>query len=524
MRLFTTILLVGIFLYMVSCHSEGELPNNDLSTRPNIILIMADDIGYSDIGSFGAEIETPNLDRLAYDGIRFTQFYNMSKCNPTRSSMITGLYMGDHRALSMGQLLRDAGYTTITSGKEHFDDWVPERCYAVNSFDRSFTFWATTEYFVPPDSAFQRPFLLQGKEIHARDIYTQQQPAYKTDFITDYALSWMDTAIQQEDPFFLLLPYHAAHYPLQARPGDIAKYRGKYRMGWDSLRQARFLRMKEMGIIPENTQLSPPEGNINKYRGHPGGFEEERENFKKYRPWDTLSEEEKDELDLEMAVFAAMIDRMDQNIGRVLEKLEAEGLMENTLILFMTDNGSCPYDSNVDFDIPPGGADSYRCLSAAWANAGNTPFRYFKQYGHEGGTRTHFIAHWPEVIAPNQMTNQPAHVVDLLPTFLDILEKPYPKEIEGEPTIPLHGSSLLPIWEGGTRPEPGFIISGFKERFRMYREKQWKIVKVNDGDWELYDMENDMTELNNLATDSSEVLQELVQNYESSMQEHMSKQ
>ncbi len=520
MRLLTILLLLSAWIAQQGCVSTVRQPVQ-ASKRPNIILIMADDIGYSDIGSFGSEIQTPNLDRLAYDGVRFTQFYNMAKCNPTRSSMITGLYMGDHRALSMGQLLREAGYTTIISGKEHFDDWVPERCYAVNSFDRSFTFWATTEYFVPPDSTFQRPFYLQGREVHAREITAQQQPAYKTDFITDYALAWLDTAMQEEAPFFLLLPYHSAHYPLQARPEDIAKYRGKYLKGWDQLREERFKRMKEMGVLPENCKLSPPEGNINKYRGHPDGFPEERENFKKYRPWNSLTEAEKDKLDLEMAVFAAMIDRMDQNIGRIVGKLKAEGKLDNTLIIFLTDNGSCPYDSNVDFNIPPGPAESYRCLSAAWANAGNTPFRYFKQYGHEGGARTHFIAHWPEVIQPGQMTDQPGHVVDILPTFLDIIDKSYPEEIEGEPTIPLHGSSLLTVFEGGTRPEPPFILSGFKERFRMYREKNWKIVRVNEGPWELYDIEHDMTELNNLSIEKQEILDKLVGNYKDFNSEYM---
>jgi len=504
-----------IILAAITLLQSCQVKAPEAPTPPNIVLFMADDIGFSDIGSYGSEIETPNLDQLAYDGMRFTQFYNMAKCNPTRSSMLTGLYRGDQRALSLGQMLRAAGYTTITSGKEHFDEWVPERCYAVNSFDRSLTFWATTEYFIPPDGEFERPFYLMGEEIDAFDIQVAEEPAYKTDFITDYALNWLDTLVQDDDPFFLYLPYHAAHYPLQARPEDIAKYRGKYRKGWDAVRQERFKRMKELGILPSDCKLSPSEGNINQFRGHPEGFEAEREKFPLYRPWETLTAEEQDKLDLEMAVFAAMVDRMDQNIGRVIDWLKSHNKFEHTLILFLTDNGSCPYDSNKDFDIPPGGADSYRCLSAAWANVGNTPFRYYKQYGHEGGCNTHFIAHWPKVITPNQITDQSAHVVDIFPTFLEITGQTYPKTIDQQPTIPLHGHSLLPIFQGETRIEPPFIMSGFQERFRMYREQDWKIVRVNAGPWELYDLSKDMTELNNLAEEQPERLDELVNAYES---------
>ncbi len=483
--------------------------------KPNILLIVGDDIGFSDIGCYGAEINTPNLDRLAANGMRFTQFYNMAKCNPTRSSLFTGLYKGDERAISFVSLLRDAGYTTLHSGKEHFDDWVPKRCYAENTCDRSLTFWASTEYFVPPSGKFKRPFKLNGRELSTNEVeaFGKQKPFYKTDAFTDTALKWLDEALQKDKPFFLALPYHAAHYPLQARPEDIAKYRGKYRRGWDAIRQERFQRQKELGVIPDNAELSPPEGNINKFRGHPKGFEEERKKFPLYRPWDSLTEKEKDDYDLEMAVFAAMIDRMDQNIGRVLDYLEQKKLRDNTLVLFFSDNGSCPYDSNVDFNVPPGPAESFRCLRAAWANVGNTPFRYFKQYGHEGGPHTHFIAHWPGVIRPGAMTDQTAHVVDLFPTFLDMAAVDYPSEYDGAPTLPLHGTSLLPVFRGQRRTPPAFILSGYGERFRMYRRGDWKIVKVNNGDWELYNMQDDPTELNDLAATRPEKVKELANNY-----------
>lgn len=476
---------------------------------------MGDDIGYSDIGCYGAEIQTPNLDKLAQNGLRFKQFYNMAKCNPTRSTLITGLYKGNDQAISFVPLLRDAGYSAVISGKEHFDKWVPKDCYFAETFEKSFTFWATTEYFVPPGGQFQRPFYLNGEEIAAEDIEAEILPKYKTDFITDLGLKWLDDMLEKDQPFFLFLPYHAAHYPLQARPEDIAKYRGKYRKGWDEIRQERFERLQEIGLLEPNVALSPPTGNTNKFRGSSHkGWADIREKWPTYYPWDSMTPEEQDKKDLEMSVFAAIIDRMDQNIGRVLDRLEAAGEMDNTLILFFTDNGSCPFDSNVSFDIPPGPAESYRCLSPPWANVGNTPFRLYKQNGHEGGANTHFIAHWPKVIAPNQITDQMGHVADLFPTFLEMAGLSYPKSYQGKTTLPLDGQSLLPIFRGETRPETPYIVSGHSERFRMYREGKWKIVRENAGDWELYDMDNDKTELNNLAEVEREKLAQLVANYE----------
>ncbi|CAN0086860.1 unnamed protein product, partial [Chrysoparadoxa australica] len=362
--------------------------------------IIADDIGFSDIGSYGSEIKTPNIDFLAKNGLRFKTFYNMAKCNPTRSSMLTGLYKGGEGAVHLAHLTKEAGYYNVMSGKEHFDGWVPDYCKAENVFDHSFYFWATTEYFLPPSGEFERPFFLEGKQIPATEIEHEKKPMYKTDFITDYALKWLDEEDQQDKPFFLYLPYHAAHYPLQARPEDIAKYRGTYLKGWDVLREERFERMKSMGILPENTQMSPAEGNLNKFRGPL------KPAYTDYYAWDTLSNAQKDSLDLEMAVFAAMIDRMDQNIGRVIDKLKADGELENTLIMFLVDNGSCPFYANKIEDVQPGPANSYWSLRSTWANLGNTPFRQYKQAGFEGGSHTPFIAHGPGVSTPNTITDQ----------------------------------------------------------------------------------------------------------------------
>ncbi|MBT3241876.1 MAG: sulfatase-like hydrolase/transferase [Bacteroidetes bacterium] len=498
------VLLTALFL---SCNTELNEEN------PNIILIMGDDIGYSDIGCYGSEIHTPNLDKLAEDGIQFQTFYNMAKCNPTRSTLLTGLYWGNDRVINMASVLKEAGYTTLHSGKEHFDNWVPESCYAKNVFDQSFTFWASTEYFIPPDSTFGRPFFLNGKKLSATELAIEFPDFYKTDVVTDYALRFLDSAIRQEKPFFLYLPYHAAHYPLQAKPGDIRKYEGVYEKGWDQIRQARYEKMIELGVIDEKYALSAPSDNINKFRGHPKGDDLIRAKIPLYRPWDSLTETEKTDLELEMTVFAAIIDCMDQNIGRVIQWLKEQGEFDNTLIMYLTDNGSCPYDSNRDFDHPPGPADSFRTLSAAWANVGNTPFRYFKQFGHEGGSKTQFIVHWPDQIEPGQFTHQVGHLVDIYPTLLEITGAVYPDSINDEPSLPLNGHSLLPVFQGQERAEPPYLISGYMEKFRMFRQGDWKIVKANKGQWQLYDMINDPSEINNLADSLPDKTAEIAEIY-----------
>jgi arylsulfatase len=503
-------LVVLFFVYMVS---GCNLNQNSKNTRPNIILIMADDSGISDIGGYGGEIETPNIDRLAKEGIRFRTFYNMAKCNPTRSTLLTGLYKGGNGTVHLAHLTKQAGYFNIMSGKEHFDKWVPEYCRSENVFDHSFYFWATTQYFLPPSGLFERPFYLEGRQLDATDIEYEKSPMYKTDFITDYALKWLEEAFKRNEPFFLYLPYHAAHFPLQARPEDITKYRGKYLKGWDVIRKERFARMQNLGILPKHTKLSPPEGNLNKFRGPliPS--------YTDYYPWESLSDAQKDSLDLEMAVFAAMVDRLDQNIGRVLKKLKENGKLNNSLIMFLIDNGSCPYYTNKIKDVSPGPADSYWSLRATWANLGNTPYRQYKQFGHEGGSHTPFIARWPGVIQPGIITDQVGHVVDVAPTFLDILNITYPKKINGFSTIPLHGKSLLPIFQNEKRQEPEYFISGM-DKFRMFRKGNYKIVRINGGPWELYNINNDPSELENLADEYPEMVKELSGLYESINSKH----
>ena len=370
------------------------------------------------------------------------------------------------------------------------------------------------EFFVPPSGKFKRPFVLNGDTLNGIEgIYHEKEPFYKTDALTDNALQWMDEPVKNGQPFFLFLGYGAAHYPLQARPEDIAKYRGTYKKGWDKIREERLIRLKNMGLMAESTQLSPPSPNINKFRGHPKGDEERRAKIPLYRPWNTLDEKEQDELDLEMSVFAAMVDRMDQNIGRVLHYLDEKGIADNTIVIYLSDNGSCPYDSNSDFDYPPGVAEGFRTLCAAWANAGNTPFRYFKQYGHEGGAHTHFILRWPEKVKAGAITQQTGHIIDIAPTLLEAANTPYPDKLRDITPQPLEGNSLMPILRGEERKEPDFYISGWTERFRMFRQHNWKIVKVNGEDWLLYNLKEDPTEINNLADSMPEKVKEMEKAY-----------
>jgi arylsulfatase len=312
---------------------------------------------------------------------------------------------------------------------------------------------------------------------------------YHTDVFTDYAIDRLDEYKDEDKPFVLYLPYTAPHYPLHAWPEDIAKYRGKYKIGWDKIREQRFKRMNEMGIIGPNHKLTP----------------------RASKAWDDLTEEQKDAEDLKMAVYAAMIDRVDQNLGRLFAKVKELGEWDNTLIMFLTDNGACPEQPNTTPDIPPGPVESYRTVSVGWANASNTPYRKFKSTDYEGGIRTPFIAHWPGVIKPG-MTNQVGHIIDVSATFRDITGAKYPKEILGNKTKPPVGKSLLPIFKGDER-EPHKEIFWRFNRANAVRQGDLKVVRAGKV-WELYDLRADPTEVNNLAEQMPEKTAELSKMWE----------
>ena len=470
-------------------------------TRPNFILIMVDDMGYSDIGCYGGEVKTPNLDQLAKNGLRFTQFYNTAKCHTTRAELLTGNYaysIGDNNmehGATFGEVLRPVGYRTLISGKWH---QVP--LPTTRGFDRYYGLADGCSNFFNPGVKARPGEGLPGRKrsslrrwaIEDKVIMGYTSPDkkfYHTDAFTDYAIDRLDEYKNEDNPYVLYLPYTAPHYPLHAWPKDIAKYRGKYKIGWDKIREQRFKRMNEMGIIGPNHKLTP----------------------RASKAWDDLSEEQQDAEDLKMAVYAAMIDRVDQNLGRLFAKVKELGEWDNTLIMFLTDNGACSEQPNTTPDIPPGSVESYRTVSVGWANASNTPYRKFKSTDYEGGIRTPFIAHWPGVIKPG-MTNQVGHIIDVSATFRDITGAKYPKQIQGKKTKPPPGKSLLTIFKGEER-EPHKEIFWRFNRANAVRQGDLKVVRAGKV-WELYNLRADPTEVNNLAEQMPEKTAELSKMWE----------
>ena len=467
-------------------------------SRPNILLVMADDMGYSDIGCYGGEIQTPHLDRLAKGGIRFTQFYNNAKCGPTRASLLTGLYsqaVGSSnlaKGVTLGEALRPAGYRTLMTGK-----WHQASIPCKRGFDRYFgladgccNFWNPGPRRPgepePGRKNFPRRWAIDLKEFRP---WTPPAKFYTTDAFTDYALGYLDQYGREGKPWLLYVAYTAPHYPLHAWPDDIARYRGKYMKGWDALRQERYRRMVRMKLIDPSWKLSPRDP--------------------RSKGWDSLSDDQKREMDLKMAVYAAMIDRMDRNIGRLLAKIKALGQEENTLVLFLADNGGCAENVNKTPKIPAGPVESYRTVDLPWANASNTPFRKFKRYDHEGGIATPLVAYWPAVIKKGgAITHQVGHIIDLMATCIDVGGAQYPKEFGGRTILPLEGKSLLPILEGKTREGHDAIFWQFSSA-RAVRQGKWKLVVDGKGPWELYDLEADRTELHNLADKHPDKVKEL---------------
>jgi len=483
--------------------------------RPNIVLIMADDMGYSDIGCYGGEIHTPNLDRLAAGGVRFSQFYNGARCCPTRASLLTGLYA--HQAgighmvgnrgyppyqgylndtcVTIAEALRPAGYRTLMSGKWHVGGdrphWPTDR-----GFDRYFGLISgAANYFDPSKTkakGVKRTMALDGEPYEP-----PKEGFYMTDAFTDHAVDFLDEHGRNETPFFLYLPFTAPHWPLHAWPEDISKYQGKYRKGWDKLRAERRQRMIEMGLIREDWAMSPRDT----------------------KTWPWAEEKDKDLLDLKMAVYAAQIERMDAGIGRVLKKIEDLDRRDNTLVMFLADNGGCAEGGPVGFDnrkngLPPGGVDSYMSYGLSWANASNTPFRRYKHWVHEGGIATPFIASWPAVIkSGGTITHEVGHIVDVMATCVDAAGTEYPKTHKGKTVTPLEGKSLVPIFRTGKRAGHDAIFWEH-EGNRAVRQGQWKLVSAHGGSWELYDLEADRTELNNLIEKHPDKARELERLYQ----------
>ena len=451
------------------------------SGRPNVILILADDLGFSDVGCHGGEIATPNIDRLASNGLRFSQFYNSGKCEPTRASLMSGQYwqdcgLGIKNGITMGQAMRSAGYATIAVGKWHLDGNPVDR-----GFDHYFGHLSGASDYFRGNSTFRlgdKPFrpAKDGK-------------FYTTDANADYAIKFIEESKKEnpEKPFFMYLAFNAPHGPLQAWPEDIAKYRGKYKAGWDKLREQRYQRLIELGILKKEWALSPRPETI--------------------PAWDTLTEVEKDFEDLRMSIFAAMVDRMDQAIGRVLAKVRELGEEENTLVMFMSDNGGSPYDRGRHGKLPnPGATWEY---GLGWASLSCTPFRHYKRNMFNGGICSPFIANWPAGIKQHgALTDQRAHIIDLMATLMDVSGGQWPKETDGKPLAPLPGKSLVPIFSGETRPDPGPLFFHLMDH-RAVIDGDWKLVSDWGRPWELFKLSADRTELHDFSKQQPEKMSQL---------------
>jgi len=461
---------------------------------PNIVLIMVDDMGFSDLGCYGGEINTPNLDQLAADGVRFTKFYNCAKCETTRATLLSGRYHTEvgigklKNCVTLAEVMRAGGYTTLMTGKWHMSGSPIER-----GFDRYFGHLSGATNFFTGDDTFRlddQPF-----QVPTEGFYT-------TDANTDYAIDFLEQS-NDSQPFFLYVAYNAPHYPLQAPREDVEKYRGKYMGGWDQLRASRQAKINELGLLKHDYEPAPRPADV--------------------PAWSSLSDEEKQREDLLMATYAGMIDRVDQNVGRLVEKLKAADRWDNTLLLFLSDNGACPFQrthrSTLEENRMPWDPTSYWTYDKGWAHACNTPWREYKQNQHEGGISTPLIAHWPAGIKQaGSITAQPGHLVDIMATCLDLSGQSYPENHQGQPVGPARGHSLAPIFAGKTRPQPDMAFT-FYGKNNAIRVGKWKLVNINAGGWELYDIDQDRAELHNLAADHPEQMATMLQHWSTAEKE-----
>lgn len=493
--------------------------------RPNIIFIMADDMGYSDLGCYGSEIETPTLDRLATEGIRFREFYNNFICAPTRASVLTGQYphkagvgyfdvnLGlpayqgylNRESLTIGEVLQSAGYSTLMSGKWHvgkdsIQHWPNQR-----GFDQFYGILpGAANYFGPgPLYLFGLEFPVVMLKNNER-IKPEPGSYYLTDVIASNAIEFLEEQDKTGKPFFLYVAFNAPHWPLQARPEDIAKYKGKYDIGWDSLRTLRIERQKELGIIDPNQTLT------------------ERDPDVPY--WDKLTYDEQQFWKAKMEVYAAMVDRMDQAIGRILDKVSQLNKSDNTLVIFISDNGAQggfnSFNNHrtglVRNSGPVGTAGSFDYQEQPWAHLSNAPFRGYKGRSYEGGLRTPFIAWFPQRIKPGTMAQGTGHLIDLAPTFYELAGARYPTSYKGRSINPLPGKSLLPVLTGSTQQvQRGEPLFWERAGNRAVRKGKWKLVSIYPNTkWELYDMDKDIGETTDLAAQHPAVVRELSWEYQ----------
>jgi arylsulfatase A-like enzyme len=532
---FHALLLSSLLLLTVASEAAGS---TTAPAAPNIVIIMADDLGYSDLGCYGSEIATPNLDRLAAEGLRFKQFYTYPRCCPARAALLTGVYphqagvghmversglpLPPHgfpgykgelssRVVTIAETLRTAGYRTGMSGKWHLtpftDDqknWPMQR-----GFDEFYGTIHGVGSFYDPVS------LMRGNEL----VKPEGENFYYTDAITAHAVENIGKFTREKKPFFLYVAYTAPHWPMHALPEDIAKYKDKYLLGWDALREQRHKRQIESGLVDKNWPLPPRDPEVPAWSGA------------KNKEWEAQR----------MAVYAAMVDRMDQGIGKILAQLRATGAEQNTLVLFLSDNGGCaegaarpaanrpnpPYvpthspdgkpvrRGNVP-EIVPGPDDTYSTYGRSWASASNTPFRSYKHWTHEGGIATPFIVHWPAGLKARGFTAQTGHIIDVAATCLDLAGVKYPMTFDSHTITPMEGQSLAPIFRGQTVPSLLMERALFWEHEgnRAVRQGKWKLVAAYEQPWELYDMDADRTETHNVAEQHPQKVKQLNAAYE----------
>ncbi len=493
------------------------LPRSALEAadRPNILIILADDLGYSDLHCYGSEIDTPNLDKLSDGGVRFSDFHNTARCWPTRGALMTGYYPQQVRmdpqpgpkaknkafptwTRTLPQLLKPLGYRSYHSGKWHIG--CAPRAVADGGFDHSYYLGDHNNHFSP------RQHQLDDKPLPPVEPGTNY---YTTTAITDYCVGFLKEHAAQHasEPFFQYLAYTAPHFPIQAPAADIAKYKDRYKRGWDVMREEHYEREKKLGLV--NCGLSLPEGQIHAPSGGPETPSKlSPDELFNYQKWADLTPAQQDYQAEKMAIHAAMIDRMDQEIGRVIAQIKAMGQLENTLILFLSDNGASAEimvrgDGN-DMSAPMGSAASFLCLGPGWANMSNAPFRRYKIWTHEGGTSTPLIACWPKGIsARGELRHDLGHVVDLAPTILEIAGAPVAKASDTAPAFP--GRSLVPAFAKDNSVQHDFIFYQH-EGNRGLRVGDLKLVssKNDDNTWELYDMSKDRSEMHNLAPQQPE--------------------
>jgi arylsulfatase A-like enzyme len=506
------------------------------ASRPDIVLVLADDMGFSDIGCFGSEIHTPNIDRLAREGVALTQFYNTARCSPSRASLMTGLhphqvgvgilnfddtpdgYPGDlsEECVTVPEALRQAGYSTYLSGKWHLssDMETPNHSWPTRrGFDR---FFGTLE----GAGSFYRPRTLMRDEMNIE--HEAEQPGwFYTDAITASAVSFVEEhhAERADDPFFLYLAYTAPHWPLHAHQEDVARYTGRFDAGWDTLREERLARQVEAGIVPDGAELAERDPRVPPWRDNP-----EQE-------WDARR----------MEVYAAQVDRMDQGVGALLDTLERLGRLDNTLVVFLSDNGGCaeemPPDSVKDFvtafvpmkettregepvvpgNVPglmPGAESTYQSYGRSWAHLSNTPFREYKHWVHEGGIATPLLARWPLGLGSGgTLVRHPYRLVDVLPTLLDAAGVAYPATREAVAVPPAEGRSMLAGLTGGDAPARDLFWE--HEGNSAVRSGPWKLVRKHGRGWELYAIESDRAEAHDLAAEHPALVVDLAARYES---------